>query len=730
MTDIIFHKSSQCQICTLLFCLLISLLLHAQARFFPARENAVSGEYIVVLKAGVARRTVDSSSSLPRVAVIANELGTVHGAKVLRSWEHAIHGFVLRMDRQAAKALATDPRVLGVFQNTYASAPITDCYDGTVAGSSSPPTESPQYIECSDPDPQNPNATCVDNWGLDRIDQRDIPRDGMYTFQATGAGVHVYVIDSGIHSNHNEFTGRVGTGYNATDGTSNIQDCHDWSHGTHVAGIIAGSTYGVAKGATIHLVKIWDCVDFDVADVITAYDWIYANHDPAVDGPAVVNMSYNSNTPEWTRSDYPMAMAVDSLIKDRGILVVQSAGNFQANACIWVMDVPDVIVVGGTDEFDTIWERIPGDPSYSGYCLSGGDCGSNYGECVDIWAPAAHIVSTWYVSSTDRFSVCRLSGTSMAAPHVTGAVALYLEEHPLDSPAEVIQALTENATKDVLSDLGAQSVNLLLSTCGARPDILVSNVLGFDFGIVYIHTTSVPQAFTVSNQGEGDLEVGHISINGQDHLDFEIWSDECSLRVVAPLSSCVVQVSFSPTVKGGRVAFLSIPSDDPDTPTVDVPLSGDGVLPRLSITKDGTGHGTVASLLPGIDCGTDCEEEYVTDTLVTLTATPDADSSFHGWSGGSCTNTGQCIISMNSDRAVTATFHYLTPPEDGGLLNDGEGPVDDGGPVDRRDTERGNGVVEGGCACTGSRGLSGIWAFVFIVFMFRVFLRKARKGGS
>jgi subtilisin family serine protease len=491
-----------------------ALLLHSvpasAGRFRPAPENGVPEVYTVVLAEGVASKPHGPSKELPTVAQVAQELGRIHGGRVEEVWEDALQGFVIRMPEARARKLAEDPRVLAVEQDFSFSfsAPVGDCYLGRPASNTRPlpsSTTSPQTLSCSDPDPvddTNPSGPplCVDNWGIDRIDQLSASRDGRYYFtnngRNAGTTVHIYVMDTGIRRTHREFqdaygASRVVGGADARpnpvddSATADTGDCY--GHGTHVAGIIGGRTYGVAKDAILHPVRITGCVgqstpDPFVTTVTRALNWISGH----AQRPAVINWSGGNDLN--VVADVTLGMAVQGIL-NQGIVLVQAAGNqsplydparpdLLRDACDWSFGgkYPGVIVAGGMDEYDGRWARRPSlDAEDARYC--GTDCGSNAGSCVDVWAPASHIVST--NMSGDDLS-CRLSGTSMAAPHVTGVVALYLEDHPNATLSEVEKALrsrgTWNALKTGASDpntIGAASDNVVISsdTLSLGPDL-------------------------------------------------------------------------------------------------------------------------------------------------------------------------------------------------------------------------------------------------------------------
>lgn len=267
-------------------------------------------------------------------------------------------------------------------------------------------------------------------WGLDRIDQRATAGNGAYSYGSTGAGVTVFVIDTGIRATHREFSGRVVSGWDFVDGDPDASDCS--SHGTHVSGTIAGEEYGVARDATLVSLRVWGCDDSGWArDVIAALDWA-VQHKPA--GPAVVNISGGG-------AGYaPMDAAVRAAVA-AGLTVVVAALNADQDACLSSpARVAEAITVGATDPTDAR-------ASFS-----------NFGSCVDVFAPGVDIQSS--IGTSDSASES-WSGTSMAAPHVTGAVARILQENPSASPAAVASTLLGNATPGVIRDAKG-SPNLLL----------------------------------------------------------------------------------------------------------------------------------------------------------------------------------------------------------------------------------------------------------------------------
>ena len=269
-------------------------------------------------------------------------------------------------------------------------------------------------------------------WGLDRVDQSKLPLDGRFSNSGTGAGVHAYIVDTGIRPSHVEFGSRVSTGFSTIDDGHGFNDCH--GHGTHVAGILAGATSGIARAVTIHPVRVFDCVGGGgtISSLVAGLDWVAANGER----PGVVNMSLVTDTLS------PALNEASEQLVSLGFVVAVASGNWSSNACDYSpASAPSVLTVGSTNRLD---EQSPW---------------SNFGTCVDIHAPGSAIRSAWFTSDT-TYSV--IGGTSMASPHVAGAAALYLQGHPSATPAEVASAIIGAASKDVLTELGAGSPNRML----------------------------------------------------------------------------------------------------------------------------------------------------------------------------------------------------------------------------------------------------------------------------
>ncbi|HLL84201.1 MAG TPA: S8 family peptidase [Longimicrobium sp.] len=269
------------------------------------------------------------------------------------------------------------------------------------------------------------NAT----WGLDRVDHRALPLSGTYNYTPTGAGVNAYIIDTGINFGHAEFGGRAVSGYDAVDGGT-ADDCN--GHGTHVAGTVGGATYGVAKGVRLYGVRVLDCGGSGTnAGVIAGMDWVAQNRV----APAVANMSLGGGASQATDD------AIQRMV-NAGVTVVVAAGNENQNACnVSPARAVNAITVGSTTRTD----------ARSSF--------SNYGTCLDLFAPGSDITSAWYTSNT---ATSTISGTSMASPHVAGVAALYLQGTPAATPAAVTNAIISTTTSNKVTSLGTGSPNKLL----------------------------------------------------------------------------------------------------------------------------------------------------------------------------------------------------------------------------------------------------------------------------
>ncbi len=347
--------------------------------------NAIPGRYIVVFKPGTAGNGMAQ----------AMEQARGNGASIDYVYTDALTGFAATLPEQALKGLVHNPNV--------------------------------EYIEVDQVITIDTTQTPA-TWGLDRIDQRALPLNNTYVYNNTGAGVTAYIIDTGILISHSEFGGRASVGFDAYGGTG--IDCN--GHGTHVAGTVGGTTYGVAKGVTLKAVRVLDCAGSGTTTgVIAGVDWVTANKKL----PAVANMSLGGGVSS------ALDLAVTNSI-NAGVTYAVAAGNNNRDACKFSpARVPAALTTGATASNDYR-------ASYS-----------NYGACVDLFAPGSSITSAWYTSTTATNTI---SGTSMATPHAAGVAALYLQAHPTALPAAVITAIKGAATANVVINAGRNSPNLLL----------------------------------------------------------------------------------------------------------------------------------------------------------------------------------------------------------------------------------------------------------------------------
>ncbi|MFF2436781.1 S8 family peptidase [Streptomyces sp. NPDC058107] len=346
--------------------------------------TAVSGSYIVML---------DQKADKARLA-------KEYGGKLKRTYSSALNGFSANgLSQTEAKRLAADPAVSKVVQNKKF------------------------HIDATQDNPPS--------WGLDRIDQTETAGDHAYTYpDSAGEGVTAYVIDTGVRVTHKEFEGRATSGFDAVDNDDSADDGN--GHGTHVAGTIAGATFGVAKKAKIVAVRVLDDSGSGTTEqVVAGIDWVTAHHE----GPSVANMSLGGG------ADPALDAAVQKAIAS-GVTFAVAAGNESADASEGSpARVPEAITVASS----TV------DDEQSSF--------SNYGSVVDIYAPGSDITSSWNDSDDATNTI---SGTSMATPHVVGAAAVYLAGHPDAAPAEVATALTDGATPDAISNATEGTPNKLL----------------------------------------------------------------------------------------------------------------------------------------------------------------------------------------------------------------------------------------------------------------------------
>ncbi len=376
-----------------LLLLLSTAVFAGSGQINRASGERIDGQYIVVFRPGADARG------------LANQLGAAHGAEVAGVFEHALKGAVMRMPEQAALAISRNPNVELVEEDQI----VTLDASGSQSGAT---------------------------WGLDRVDQRNLPLNGVYNYDFSAPAVHAYIIDTGIRTSHTNFGGRATADFDAIGDGQNGQDCN--GHGTHVAGTVGSATYGVAKDVRLHAVRVLNCSGSGSnSGVIAGVDWVTANHQ----NPAVANMSLGGGIS--TALDNAVNNSVNS-----GVFYAVAAGNSNANACNSSPSrAANAYTVAASDSNDVR-------ASFS-----------NWGSCVQIFAPGVSITSTWNTSNTATNTI---SGTSMASPHVAGAAALILDEHPTWTPTQVRNELNARATSGVISNTSG-SPNLLLYTLGGGP---------------------------------------------------------------------------------------------------------------------------------------------------------------------------------------------------------------------------------------------------------------------
>lgn len=371
------------------------------------QENLIPGQFIVVLNENNIkfRKTSDYASAQEGMRKVAHDIVArykIEEVNIDKVYGSLLTGFSVKLDQAQLEALEKDPTVAYIEPDGYAYTSTT-----TQTGAT---------------------------WGLDRIDQVTLPLDGTYTYTSDGSGVKAYIIDTGIRTTHQEFGGRALQGFDAFGGNS--EDCN--GHGTHVAGTVGGSIYGVAKNTTLVGVRVLDCNGSGSwSGVIAGMDWVASN----ASGPSVANMSLGGGA----------STAIDDAVTrmfNKGIPVIVAAGNGNSRgreqpACNFSpARAARAYTVGATTSTDskTSW--------------------SNYGDCVNIFAPGASITAAWHTSNT---ATNRISGTSMASPHVAGVAVLFLQNNINASPQTVYNYLTETSIKNVVTSSRTANNHMLYS---------------------------------------------------------------------------------------------------------------------------------------------------------------------------------------------------------------------------------------------------------------------------
>ncbi len=569
---------------------LLITLVPSAALAAPSEDPAT---WIVTLRGGV-----DPSSAAP-------DLARRHGGRIGFVYEHAINGFSFRGSQAAASALGRNPNVLTVEPNAEVWLDATQ----------SPAT-----------------------WGLDRIDQPSLPLSNSYTYTSTGAGVTAYVIDSGIRFSHNEFGGRAVRGADFVGDGQNGGDCN--GHGTHVAGTIGGSTYGVAKDVTLVSVRVFGCSGGSSWETIIAgIDWVIGHH---TGGPAVANMSLGGG------ANSSVDAATNNLIND-GVATAVAAGNGnfigrQANACNYSpARVPNAMTISATNSSDqkASW--------------------ANYGDCVDWFAPGVSITSAWYSSNSATNTI---SGTSMATPHTAGVAALYLEAHPSHSPLQVRDAIYAATTKDIVTSSSTANNHLLYS-------LVTDGGGGGD-------TTppSAPTGLTAS-AGDASVALDWADNSESDLAGYNVYRSTTSGGPYAKVNGDLQGASaFTDTGLTNGTTYYYVVN------AVDTSGNPSANSNQQSATPLASGGGTEAEFSLALG-GTSSSQGSSWTAMVTVTATNSNGSAVSGvtvtgsWSSGSSDTScvtgpsGTCTVTSSQHKRVASVSFSVTSAAHSTLTYDG-----------------------------------------------------------
>ncbi|XVV06891.1 S8 family peptidase [Actinosynnema sp. CA-248983] len=539
------------------------------------RADAIAGSYVVALR--------DSASPRAASADTAQNLVARYGGKVQVAWQHALNGFhATDLSATQARRLAADPRV--------------------------------QYVQADLPVQATGTQPNPPSWGLDRVDQRNLPLDNSYTYPNTASNVRAYIIDTGIRTSHSDFGGRATWGTNTVD--SNNTDCN--GHGTHVAGTVGGTAHGVAKEVKLIAVKVLNCQGSGTtAGVVNGVNWVTQN---AVK-PAVANMSLGGG------ADTALDNAVRNSVA-AGITYAVASGNSNANACNYSpARVAEAISTNASTNTDAR-------ASFS-----------NFGTCTDIFAPGQNITSAWHTSDSATNTI---SGTSMASPHVAGAAALYLSANPSAAPAAVQTALVNAATSDKITNPGTGSANKLLFVGTSTPSGPTVNNPGAQTGTVgtAVNLTvtasggTPPYTFSFTGLPAGLTGASNGTVSGT--------------PTTAGTYNVTVTVTDSASRTGSATFTWTIREPgtgcDPVTNGTDVPI-GDFSDVNSPITLNCAGNASATTQVT-----VNIVHTYIGDLIVDLVAPDGSVYNLHNRSGGSTDNINRTYTVNASSEAAAGTW--------------------------------------------------------------------------